>query len=373
MMPQEQRQDLVPVRAGPLTAPGAILGPFDGFLNRLTARSVRTAFYALQSVANEMARAGYAPEGVKARGLPWATFLDAHYQRMINLVSDASDGDRPRYSPAYVRLCLWALRGVAREVLRQKGMGIEDYLIIREIKVPRGSTLPAGRALSWEELGRLSESCTAGGDLGARDGAILAFLYGGALRRGEAARLDLSDYDHESGRVHVAAGKGNKEGQTWLSAEARAAVARWIEIRGHDPGPLLYRFSILPPHPVAVDHPGDPRDHQGEQNQKVGCEPVSGAGIAHALKVRARKAGVAAFVSHDLRRSTITHLIAQGVALPTVQKIARHASVEATARYNREPEERAREAAYALPFPSSTPPPPGRTSAPPDAEAPPSG
>ncbi len=57
--------------------------------------------------------------------------------------------------------------------------------------------------------------------------------------------------------------------------------------------------------------------------------------IAHILQRRQEEAETMPFSPHDLRRSFVTSLLAAGEDVLTVQKLAGHADVTTTARYDR--------------------------------------
>jgi integrase len=66
---------------------------------------------------------------------------------------------------------------------------------------------------------------------------------------------------------------------------------------------------------------------------------------------RAEEAGVDSFSPLDLRRSFVGDLLAEGADIATVAKMAGHANVQTTMRYDRRPEEVKQKAAALLHLP----------------------
>jgi len=235
------------------------------------------------------------------------------------------------YAPATVNRTLCAIRGTLKAAWRLGQLSSDDYRKAVDVESVTGSTLPAGRELLAGELAALMGNC--GSDLtpaGARDAAIIGLLYSCGLRRDELTALDLADFDPATGRL-VIMGKRSKERTAYLNNGALDALTDWLAIRGQEPGALF----------LAVGKSGKIRPTGRLANQA----------IYNLLAKRAELAGVADFSPHDLRRTFVSDLLDAGADISTVSKMAGHASVTTTARYDRRPEESKRKAAELLHVP----------------------
>lgn len=254
---------------------------------------------------------------------PWGQVRFAHTQLVRAQLAE-------RYEFTTANKMLSALRGTLRVAWQLGQMMAEDYQAAVAVKAVAGATLPAGRALEGDELGRLIEACQAGATaLGVRDAAMVAILYKCGLRRGELAGLDLEDYDHRQGALRVH-GKRNKQRLTYLD-DAVVLLAVWLNARGGGAGPLFCHVSL-----------------DGVVLTEV---RLSESGIYKMVQRRARQAGVEDVSPHDFRRTFVGDLLDSGVDIATVQQMAGHASVVTTARYDRRGDKVKRAAAALLRLP----------------------
>ncbi len=234
-----------------------------------------------------------------------------------------------RYKPATVNKMLSALRGVLKQTWRLGLVDADAYRRAADVENVRNSNLLSGRALASEEIAKLFAACTVDTPKGARDAALLAVLYGCGLRRGELARLDVDDFDTDDCSI-VVQGKGGKQRTVYLTEGGCRYVEVWLEHRGDAAGPLFC--------PV---------------NQKGGVRitRLRGESVAYIIKRLRQQAKVDHFSAHDLRRSTVTHMLDAGVDVLTVQKLAGHADIQTTARYDRRGEQAKRRAVQSLSLP----------------------
>jgi integrase/recombinase XerD len=113
-----------------------------------------------------------------------------------------------------------------------------------------------------------------------------------------------------------------------------AQIDDWILVRGSQPGPLFYHIN---------------------KSDRIYQRRLTDSTVRHMLVKLDKIAGIQSFSAHDLRRSFISDLLDKGADIATAQKLAGHASVETTARYDRRGEVTKRNAAGLLHVPYSSP------------------
>lgn len=256
--------------------------------------------------------------------LDWAALRFQHVQAIRAWL-------QAEYAPATVNKHLSALRGTLKAAWQLQQLDTDTYMRLSDVKSVKAETLPAGRELTMGEITAIMTNCVNDhSTAGARDAALFALLYGGGLRRAEIVTLDRADYNAETGELRIT-GKGNKQRIVWATNGARDALADWLLLRGDDPGALF----------VPVNKGG--RLIHGQQ--------MTPQAVYNVLAKRAALAGVREFSPHDLRRSFISHLLDAGADIATVQRLAGHANVQTTARYDRRGEVAKRRAAELLHVP----------------------
>lgn len=141
-----------------------------------------------------------------------------------------------------------------------------------------------------------------------RDRAALHLLHDLALRRQEVVSLDVEDIELISGTVSVL-GKGQTQKEILsLPEPTKAALAKWIQVRGERSGPLFVNYD---------------RARKGERLTGTSLyRIVRGLGEKVGIKVR----------PHGLRHTAITEACkaaqANGMGLEEVLDFSRHANVK---------------------------------------------
>jgi integrase len=262
--------------------------------------------------------------------MPWHLLRVQHTQALRAELAD-------RYAAATANKMLAALRGVLRSAWELGQIDTDAYQRAISVRAVRGETVPRGRSISKGELHALFRVCL--GDhtpMGARDAALLAVLYGSGLRRAEVAALDVSDYDPEHGSLRVRAGKGNKDRICYTAAGERQLLEAWLRARTEAGAPPSVGALFVPM----------------LKGGKLRLRHLDSRSILDIAQKRARQAGVKHLTPHDFRRTMIGDLLDAGADISTVQKLAGHAQVTTTARYDRRGETARAKAAELLHIPT---------------------
>ena len=264
------------------------------------------------------------------------------------------------YKPATANKILSALRRTLKQAWLLGQMTAEEYSRAIQLKPVTGETLPAGRELSQDEILALMNACQDDHTpAGARDAAIIGIMYAAGLRRDEVVRLGVSDLDPETGML-IIHGKRSKQRTAYLTNGAADALNDWIAIRGPQAGALFVEVNkggkVLIERESMVVKPFKKIGGVDVPNKKAGQTIYRGGALTsqavyNMLYKRAEQAGIKNFSPHDLRRTFISHLLDKGADIATVSKMAGHANIQTTARYDSRPEEAKRKAAELLHVP----------------------
>ncbi len=275
----------------------------------------------MQSSLDQVARLFTRDEKAAALTFPWHQL---RYQHTAAIRASLKE----KYGPGSASKMLCGVRRVLKEAWRLGLMEAEDYRRAIDFPGVKSETLPRGRALAVNEVAELLKVCAKDKTpAGPRDAAILAIMYGAGLRRAEIAKLNLVDLNLEEGKIRVLAGKGQKDRLSYLGDWALKILAGWVKVRGEESGPFFY------------------------QTNKVGkLKPlaISDEAVMRVLKKRVLQAGIESCSPHDFRRTFVSELLDAGADISTVQKLAGHADISTTARYDRRGEVAKKKAAGLL-------------------------
>jgi site-specific recombinase XerD len=205
---------------------------------------------------------------------------------------------------------LASIRAFFRFLREHHGVGADPSRLVKGPKAPQ--RIP--KFLTEAEVETLLRLEFAADFYGARDRALLEFLYSTGCRVAEAASTRLRDIELEDGLVHVL-GKGRKERLALLGGAARDAILAYLphrdrrlrEQQAPDPGHLFLNRS---------------------------GRPLSARWMLEAVSRHALRAGIHKHLTpHGLRHSFATHLLDHGADLRAVQELLGHANLVTTEIY----------------------------------------
>ena len=213
-------------------------------------------------------------------------------------------------APTSINRHLSAVRSLYNQLLREGALSASPAAPVERAITTR--RLP--HALAVHEVERLLAAPDRSTPLGARDAALLEFLYATGVRVTELVTFPLSGLLLQEGLIRVI-GKGRKERLVPIGAPARERVVSYMEgarralVRGRDPGILfLNRWG----------------------------RPLTRMGFWKILRGHVMAVGIKARVSpHTLRHSFATHLLEGGANLRDVQEMLGHADITTTQIYTK--------------------------------------
>ncbi|MCP5282171.1 MAG: tyrosine-type recombinase/integrase [Rhodoferax sp.] len=221
-------------------------------------------------------------------------------------------------SPRGIALILSGWRGFYAWLGRE---GLIAANPVQDVHAPKAAK-PLPKALSVDDAVQLAgfhDDDAADAWLEARDAAIVELLYGGGLRVGELAGLDVQAgaqargwLDLDAGDAHVL-GKGSKRRSVPIGAKAIAAVVAWLAVRDsrlRSPQPALF---------------------VGRNGTRLSAQA-----IWQRLQRRSQQAGLPTPVHpHMLRHSFASHVLQSSGDLRAVQELLGHANITTTQVYTR--------------------------------------
>ncbi|WP_449062242.1 tyrosine-type recombinase/integrase [Planomonospora algeriensis] len=353
-LPETTRADSAPLPAR-VTPADPLKSPYHAYLASLNSAESKRA---MRGCLDRIARlaAGHDPAGIDpATGKPdpaalaitgqtfrWDLLRYEHTIQIRDLIA------RQPWSPAHRNKHLVALRKVIGQAWQLGLMSAEERDRAVRLDPFTGTRLPAGEHLPIERVGALLAECdadAAGDDeilrrAGLRDAAVIETLYSSGVRRAELAGLALADYD-PAGRSLKVRGKRDKQRLVYITTSTVARIEAWLTVRGRAPGGLFCPFT--------------PRGGHLRKDADDRLAHMDGQTVGDILTLRGNQAGVGPQAAHNFRRTYAGELLDAGVDLATAQALMGHASPVTTARYDRRPERRRREAVDQLRTPPAAP------------------
>lgn len=225
---------------------------------------------------------------------------------------------------------LSAIRALVAEMADSGLISHNQAATITSVKNIKYTPELAGRNISPDEIAALLDVCVQDKHpSGLRDAALIALIRVTGMRRAEVARLNVSDLDTEESSISVL-GKGNKRRISYFDESTKRYLEDWLDFRGIQSGPLFCRFY---------------------RNARIGSKNIGASTVYYILDKRIKQAGVDHLTPHDFRRTIIGDMLDNGEDISTVARVVGHSDVSTTARYDRRPEERKKQAAIRIDVP----------------------
>jgi integrase/recombinase XerD len=212
------------------------------------------------------------------------------------------------YAPSTIQRKISALRSIVKFLARRSGTTPDRLPSTGGFRKPK--TLP--KALTEEEMQRLSDAPNKSTPEGLRDRAMIELLYGGGLRVSELISIRTEDYSESESLLRVL-GKREKVRLIPLPAVTHEYLRHYLEhARPHLRKPKTGSHIFL--------------NNRGAA--------LSRSGVFRMLRRYAVLAGIGKDIGpHTLRHTYAVHLVKNGADLRSVQELLGHASIVTTEVY----------------------------------------
>ena len=225
--------------------------------------------------------------------------------RQVEIRNYAATRHRQGLSGRSLQRRLSALRSFFRYLVREGHMRQDPAQGVRAPKSAR--KLPATL-----EVDQIDALLTPVDDdpLSLRDSAMLELLYSSGLRLAELVSLDLGDLDLREAMVEVT-GKGAKTRRLPVGRMARAALEKWLKVRG------------------TLARAGEPALFVSQRGNRISPRSVQAR-----IDLQARRRRAPRHVHpHLMRHSFASHLLESSGDLRAVQELLGHADIGTTQIY----------------------------------------
>ena len=205
---------------------------------------------------------------------------------------------------------LGSIHALARFIGAHSPQHVEWCSQIRMVPIKKGIANSV-TYLEKPEIDALLSAPDRSSSQGARDHALLLFLYNSGARASEAASLRIGDIDWHARSVRIV-GKGSKERRCPLWAETIEQIHHLAGERAHDAHVFLNR--------------------RGEPITRYGIHTMIERYVAK-LRVTTPQLRGKRISPHVVRHSTATHLLQAGVDINTIRAWLGHVSIDTTSIY----------------------------------------
>lgn len=316
------------------------------YLSRLAKGSVVSA----RSTLNKVSQMLY---HLPAEQAPWHTMSAYQFNFVKRALVEMG------YAPKTVHRHLCMVRSVlktAKELQQIPQDNMADFGSIMETKNVSGTSgrgeIKPHRALQDDEVQILFASLAKDtSPAGLRDMAMLALMRGTGLRRMEVANLSMEDIRWSSkphGALRLKKTKGSKPRVVPMPPGLREILARWVDFRGEDPGPVF----------MAIKRNGKPV-YETEKGLKAGAagsgvavatvpkmsgglpiyRQLNRASINYVMEKRYIEAGLDKATPHDLRYTFAVKNL-RNSDLQVVADLMGHSNVSTTSIYTQTSDEK---------------------------------